>query len=224
MNKYLSEQDHFFSRVSHDLRGSFTSILGFSDILNDFDENLSNEEIKEFTKRIGKQTHDSFNLLVNFINWLKLEHYNNRLTLEKIDMFEVLYEAENNYKSKFLKKDIKTELEIEENQFVRMDFEIIQSIFNNIFLFLMKISNQDSKLIISSKSNDSNYIKVEIFFSSNHLDISYLQNINLIELNNNLSFPMIFAIKFTELSGGSFKIGSEKDNSLIIEMKLPKFT
>lgn len=223
MNKYLSEQDHFFSKISHDLRGSFTSILGFSDILNDEDESLSREEIKEFTKRIGSQTHESFNLLVNFINWLKLEHYNNRLTIEKIDLLDMLYEAESNFKTKFSEKDIVTEFNVQENQFLRMDFEIIQSIFNNIFSFLLKIANKDSKLIITSKNEQGDCINLEINFSSNPLDFSYLQNINLIELNNELSFPMIFAIKFTELSGGSFKIGSEKDSSIIIEMKLPKF-
>lgn len=47
-NDKLSERDQFFSKLSHDLRGSFTSILGFSDILNDPNEKLTYEEITEY--------------------------------------------------------------------------------------------------------------------------------------------------------------------------------
>jgi len=71
----ILEHDQFFSKISHDLRGSFTSILGFSDILNDPTEELGKEEIKEFVFRISKQSHEAFELLVNFVNWLKLENF-----------------------------------------------------------------------------------------------------------------------------------------------------
>ena len=38
MSDNLSVKEKFFSKISHDLRGSFTSILRFSDILNDPNE------------------------------------------------------------------------------------------------------------------------------------------------------------------------------------------
>ena len=54
MKEVKSEKERFFSKISHDLRGSFTSILGFSDIMNDPNEHITEEETKDFAMRIGK--------------------------------------------------------------------------------------------------------------------------------------------------------------------------
>ena len=138
MSEKLSDKERFFSKVSHDLRGSFTGILGFSDILNYPNEKLSNDEILEYTSRIAKQSHESFELLVNFINWLKMEDYDYGLTYEKLDLVEAIHEIYQYHKKEFTKKNIRLSLDSGDSVYVNMDHEILGSILKNIFSFLLK--------------------------------------------------------------------------------------
>jgi len=222
MKENISEKEQFFSKISHDLRGSFTSILGFGDILNDPNENLSRDEISEFNKRISLQSRDTFELLVNFINWLKLENYGYGITKDKIELLDVLIEIQNLHKKEITKKNIIVGYDIPETDYVLMDYEILHSIFNNIFLFLLKTCSENSKISVKSIkcSDGSKCLGISANYSNK--DSSFLENIDLRNLNNELSFPIVFAIKFTELSGGVFNFSIDQENNLIINLQLPK--
>lgn len=221
MKENITENERFFSKVSHDLRGSFTSILGFSDILCDPNENLSEKDIQEFSKRIGNQSKESYELLVNFINWLKLENYDYGLSAEKIDLLDIIYELKNYHKSMLSRKNVSLELEIGELDYAFMDYEILYSILNNIMMFLTKTCNKDSVLLFKTVGNSDNSISIDINASCKK-DADLLQNIDLRDLNNELSFPIIFAIKFSEQCGGKFNFNFSNEGEAAINVVLPK--
>ncbi len=222
MKEVKSNKEQFFSKISHDLRGSFTSILGFSDIINDPDENLTEQEIKDFVHRIGKQSHESFNLLVNFVNWLKLENYDYGLVNEKLQVLDSLIEIKSNQIKGILSKNLKINFNVDENEFVFMDYEILSAILNNIFIFLIKICCENS--IISFKTVDANdkFLTIDILADCKGQEYTLLQNIDLRDLGNELSFPIVFAIKFVEQSGGMFNFSVDDKSNLFISIKLPK--
>lgn len=220
MKKNISEKDSFFSKISHDLRGSFTSILGFSDIVNDPDEELSTHEIKEYVNRIGKQSHDTYDLLVNFINWLKLEKYNYGLNYEDIELVDVLFENKEQLKNKINSKNIIVNIDIDEQIKVHMDYEILSSIFKNILLFLINICDNHANIRIKT-SGIKKLVNVEIFAKLNE-KVTVLQNLDLRDLNNELSFPIIFAIKFTELCKGEFNFNFTDDGEISLLIGLPQ--
>lgn len=220
MSEKLSDKERFFSKVSHDLRGSFTGILGFSDILNDPNEKLSNDEILEYTSRIAKQSHESFELLVNFINWLKMEDYDYGLTYEKLDLVEAIHEIYQYHKKEFSKKNVRLSLDSGDSVYVNMDHEILSSILKNVFSFLLKLCCSNSILDVGLGKTDENNVTVKINSECAQDEAEFLQNINLRELNSDLSFPIIFAIKFTELSGGQFQFAYDQ-NRMHIDIKLP---
>lgn len=222
MKENISEKERFFSKVSHDLRGSFTSILGFGDILNDPNEILTSEEKSEFTNRISKQSRDTYDLLVNFVNWLKLENYDYGLTSEKIELLNILLEIKTIHQKKISQKNVSINISIDDSDFVVMDYGILNSIINNIFVFLTKICCENSNINVNSSDCISKYTCIEVSVNFNESESSFLQNINLGDLNNELSFPIIFAIKFTEQSGGAFNLSIDQGNKLIIAIKLPK--
>lgn len=222
MKEEITESDQFFSKVSHDLRGSFTSILGFSDLLNDPSENLSSDEIKEFVKRIQIQARDSFELLVNFINWLKLEKYSSSLIKETVELYDILLIVQNDIKKELSEKNLTVENKLDASEFVVMDYEILRIILNNVFSFLYKVCCPNSKISVTVTKNMSDNINLEFFANCENKNSLFLQNINLKDLNNDLSFPLIFALKLTELSGGRFNFSIKEQNDLTISLQLPK--
>ncbi|MBK7104593.1 MAG: HAMP domain-containing histidine kinase [Ignavibacteriae bacterium] len=218
----LTERDQFFSKLSHDLRGSFTSTLGFSDILNDPNEKLTYEEVNEFVSRIGNQTRESYELLLNFINWLKLDNYNYGLTKESLNLLDMVFQTKNYYKKILAENKIDVNIKIDDHQYLYMDYEIANSIFNNIFLFLKRITKFNSTIVIQTvKSEIENFSVVEFITNCAEEDLSYLTNIKLEKLTGNVSYPIVFAIKFTELSGGHFEFFQDIDNTLKIVLSLP---
>lgn len=222
MKEEITESDQFFSKVSHDLRGSFTSILGFSDLLNDPSENLSSDEIKEFVKRIQIQARDSFELLVNFINWLKLEKYSSSLIKETVELYDILLIVQNDIKKELYEKNLTVENKLDASEFVVMDYEILRIILNNVFSFLYKVCCPNSKISVTVTKNMSDNINLEFFANCENKNSLFLQNINLKDLNNDLSFPLIFSLKLTELSGGRFNFSIKEQNDLTISLQLPK--
>ncbi len=222
MKEELTDRDQFFSKISHDLRGSFTSMLGFSDILNDPNEKLTFEEINEFVSRIGNQTRESYELLLNFINWLKLDTYNYSLVKEKINPLDLLSQTKVFYKRIFSGKKIEVEISVKENENIFIDYEIANSIFNNIFLFLNQITQPDNTIFIKSEHLDNTKsVLIEFVTKCKEKDLSYLQGIKLEKLTGEISYPIIFAIKFTELSGGSFDFFQDLDNNIKLTLILP---
>lgn len=222
MKEVKSDKEQFFSKISHDLRGSFTSILGFSDIINDPTENLTNEEIKEFINRIGKQSHDTFDLLVNFVNWLKLENYGYGLVNEKLPILDCLLEIKSNQIKAIVSKNIKFNFKVDKNDYALMDYEILSAILNNIFAFLIKICGDNSIISFKTIATNEKFLTIDIISDGNNVKQSLLQNIDLRDLRNELSFPIVFAIKFVEQSGGMFNFSVDDKSNLFISLKLPR--
>lgn len=222
MNDNIPEEEKFFSKVSHDLRGAFTSILGFSDILNDPTESLTKEEMGDFVTRIGNQSHDTFELLVNFINWLKLEKYDYGLDKELVEVLEILLDVKELNNRKLNEKNVNLIIDVKKNLNIEINYEILYSIFNNILIFLLKTCDENSNIEISGNDNSQNYVALEIFTNIGNKNNSLLQNIDLRDLKNEISFPIIFAIKFTELSKGKFNFSLNQDGVFNISLMFPK--
>lgn len=222
MKEVQTEKERFFSKISHDLRGSFTSILGFSDIMTDPNEELTDQEKVDFVNRISKQSKDTFDLLVNFINWLKLENYDYGLVYDKIEVLDCLIDNKSNHHKIIKAKNLTFQFDIDEDEYVKMDYEIFSSILNNIFIFLIKLCCNNSVIIFESIKDEKKYFELSILAKCSDNDVSFLQNIDLKDLNNELSFPIIFAIKFTEQSGGKYNVFVDEKNSLHLSIKLPK--
>ena len=62
-------KDKFFSIVSHDLKGPFNAILGFSDILTREWDDFSDEERQHFLRNIHVSAQNTFKLLENLLAW-----------------------------------------------------------------------------------------------------------------------------------------------------------
>ena len=103
-----------------------------------------------------------------------------------------------------------------------MDYEILSSILNNIFSFLINISCDHSEISVQTLNTEERFSTIDILADCNGQEYSLLKNIDLRELKNELSFPIVFAIKFVEQSGGVFNFSRDDKKNLFISIKLPK--
>ena len=220
MKNKIGKNENFFSQLSHDIRGSFTSILGFSNILSDPNEVLDETEVREFGTRIGLQANDSLELLVNFINWLKLEKYNSLLSFERLELSSVVSESINSNRKNLENANITPVIDLKNPTYVFIDYEILISILNNIIKFVICYGKKNSELNFSS-INQNDITILNISSSSSAEKINMLKEINFSDPNSENAFPLMFAIKFIELSGGELNLFCSDEN-ISLKLHIPR--
>ncbi len=222
MDNLKNTEDELFSKFSHDLRGSFVSILGYTELLNDPTENVNQEELNDFVKRIDFRTKEAYELLDNFINWLKLERYNKKLIKEKNSLLDCILEAKFSVDKIFKQKSISIINEVKNNATVFIDLQILQGIIKNIFKFISRTIENDSKLKISYVDYSKNVIvKFEFPPNLEKHQIEELSNLKLEESNiSNTPNEILFVKKFIELSNGKFELFAEGNIKIVVS--LPK--
>ncbi len=217
-------EDNLFSKFSHDLRGSFVSILGYTELLNDPSEKVDIEEVKEFVKRIDFRTKEAYELLDNFINWLKLERYNKKLSFEKNSLFDTITEAKFIFDNVLKKKSVRIINEVKKNSSVFVDLQILQGIVKNILGFISKNIKNNSKLKISNVDYTKNTI-VKFEFTSG-IDEYSLEALSALNKNDfdfhNIPNELLFTKKFVELSKGKFELFAGENFTIKIIISLPK--
>lgn len=73
LEKLNQQKNKFFSIIAHDLRSPFTSLLGFSALLQERADKLGPEKIKEFASHIHESGNRVFKLLENLLEWSRLQ-------------------------------------------------------------------------------------------------------------------------------------------------------
>ena len=83
------EKNKFFSIIAHDLKSPFTSLLGFTGILDNLSDNLPPEKVKEYASSIHKSATHVFKLLENLLEWARLQMDRVEQAPELIDLTEI---------------------------------------------------------------------------------------------------------------------------------------
>jgi len=223
MSKKSTPEEKLFSKLNHDLRGSFVSILGYSGILSDPTEETTENEIKEFVSRIDFRTKETFELLESFTNWLKLEHYPKSISKEKINLLESVTSIQSLFQNEFIKKKVDVNINFAELIIISFDVQMISSLLKNLFSFINKSIIEKSNLNISAVNFENNAI-LKFAFT---LQLSEKEILPLTKLRENeivftnVPNEILFAKKFVELSGGSFELNVLDENEIVIEIVLP---
>jgi PAS domain S-box-containing protein len=68
-----NSKDKFLSIISHDLRGPFLGIRGYTQLLLEDYDFMSKEEIKDFLSKIDDSSRDLYTLVDNLLKWSRLE-------------------------------------------------------------------------------------------------------------------------------------------------------
>ncbi|MEA3317496.1 MAG: PAS domain-containing protein, partial [Bacteroidota bacterium] len=93
-------KDKFFSIIAHDLKNPFTSMLGFSSLLNDNFDNFATEKKKRFIYVINEGLQNTFKLLENLLYWSRMQRGTIEFNPEKLNLYlvsektiELLYQS-----------------------------------------------------------------------------------------------------------------------------------
>ncbi|MFA6328779.1 MAG: PAS domain-containing sensor histidine kinase [Candidatus Micrarchaeia archaeon] len=73
-DQLVQAKDKFFSIIAHDLKSPFNSLLGFSEILNEQYDSLSDGERREYISCVNDASHNAYSLLEQMLEWSRLQN------------------------------------------------------------------------------------------------------------------------------------------------------
>jgi len=145
-------KDKFFSIIAHDLKNPFHHILGFVEVLHADYNDYSEDEKKELIEHIKKSTESAYNLLINLLEWSRMQL--KRISFEPtiIDIFALAKEEIDCQKHIANAKNITIHNEIDHELLAFADANMIRTVLRNLISNSIKFSNKGGQISITGGS------------------------------------------------------------------------
>jgi len=148
LKELITKKDRFLSIISHDLKGPFSSILGFSTMLYDDFDSLSTDEQKKFVTKINNGLDKTYKLLESILSWSyaqsdaivfdpKRENLS-ILTAEIIDVLRISADQ----------KAIKINNKVPNLVFVTADKNMLSTVIRNLIFNAIKFTPKKGEITI----------------------------------------------------------------------------
>lgn len=224
-----SSKDKFFSIISHDLRNPFNSLLGFSELLANNIEDLTEQEIKDSAKTLNRTAHNLFNLLTNLLEWSKLQNGTFKIEKTEIILSEVINYTLDSFSESIRAKDIAIMRETESELKVLADRNMIDSAVRNLISNAIKFSNTGGIITIGCIANGK---AAELFVTDSGVGIPEEDQERIFKIEKQFStegtnnekgtgFGLLLCKEMVEKNGGSIRFKSKKDEGSTFTISLP---
>ena len=212
-------KDKFFSIIAHDLRSPFTSMLGFSKMLDKKFDKYDTEKKKKFINIIYQGLQDTYKLLENLLYWSRSQRGTIDFNPEKINFHLLVEETSGLLRQSAVNKSIQLKNQIAENIYVDVDKDMLSTIIRNLISNAIKFTPKGGKISIEAKNKQQ---FIEITVKDNGIGIPKEIQSKLFDIGENTStqgtenetgtgLGLMLCKEFTEKHGGEIWIESEID-------------
>jgi len=229
LKKLNTNKDKLLSIVSHDLRSPFQALVGYSELLAVNIEDLSKEEIIEYSTDINLTSHQTLEMLENLLEWSRLQLGKIQLNPERINV--------ENYITKTLRlmlhaasgKEIMIKSEIPQGFSIFADEPMITSALHNLLTNAIKFSFKGSivvvKAIINNDMAEISVIDTGVGINKENIDKLFNRNIHFStkgtadEKGTGLGLEL--TKELIERNGGTITVKSEENKGATFIFTVP---
>jgi signal transduction histidine kinase len=141
-----ASKDRFFSIIAHDLRNPFNSLLGILEILLEDYDSLDNDERKEYLKILNNSSNKLFKLLLELLQWARLQTSGIDCVYTKLDLSKLLGKELSNLDEQSRNKNINISIDIPENSIVDADEDMVSTVIRNLISNAIKFTPKNGKI------------------------------------------------------------------------------
>ena len=151
-----AEKDKFFSIITHDLRGPFNSIMGFTQLLYEMVNGKDSPEIIEYADIILKSSEKAMDLLNNLMEWTRSQTGRMKYNPEYFELNVFLQPILHLFDEIARQKSISVTKNLPVSAPVFADKAMMGTIFRNLISNALKFTWQGGEVIISAEVGLSN--------------------------------------------------------------------
>jgi PAS domain S-box-containing protein len=229
LKKSSSAKDKFLSIISHDLRNPFNSLLGFSELLANNVDELTELEVKDSANTLHKTATHLYNLLTNLLDWSRLQLGTFAFEKTEFSVGGILNHVLSIFTDSFNAKNLELIKETECKLNVIADQNMIETAIRNIVSNAIKFTKPGGTIKVGCRANDDN---VDIFVTDDGVGIDKEDQARLFNIEKLYSsegtnyekgtgFGLLLCKEFAEKNGGTIKFKSEKDKGSTFIISLP---
>ena len=224
-------KDKFFSVIGHDLRGPFTVLLGFAEILADPTRDLTPEQRQRFAALIYQSARNAYNLLENLLDWARWQRGVMESNPCKIDLQHAVEETLGLLTQTADNKKIALVREIPADTFVIADANMLSTIVRNLISNALKFTPEGG-LVTVRAATDAQSVVVSV--ADTGAGIGPGEQAHIMRGSNPLStkgtdgetgtgLGLLLCREFTSRQGGEFWLDSEVGRGSTFFFSLPRW-
>jgi PAS domain S-box-containing protein len=227
-------KDKFFSIIAHDLRSPFTSILGFSRLLNDEYDDFGDEERKSMLQQILISTETTFQLLDNLLAWAKTQLGHTKPSPEVFVLDTLIRESVSVAFSQAAGKDIRIFVDDrDEGCKVKADLNMTKTVLRNLLSNAVKYSFEGGTVTIETAVSDG-FASISVVDTGTGIDPDTLSK--LFRLDEKVvsskgtanekgsGLGLILVKEFIERNGGTIFVDSKRGKGSRFTFTLPRYS
>ena len=154
-------KDKLFSIIAHDLRGPFTSIIGFAELLKNNFQKYDSTKLGAMLGHIFVSSKQAHELLENLLIWAQAQQGNIEFQPENLDLKTLVVENTILLENQAANKHIQIIVAIEEKIPVFADNNMLNTIIRNLLNNAIKFTPQQGNIIISADLLP-NYVEITV--------------------------------------------------------------
>lgn len=181
MNK---EKDKFFSIIAHDLKNPFSSISGFSKLLQMNINKYDNAKINEILEMMITSSRSGYNLLENLLEWSRSQSGKLTFRKENLDLCKIINEAIHSLSASAHHKKIVISTNLEKGLSPIGDANMISTVIRNLVSNAIKFTPENGSIIVATLCKDN---IVEVSVKDTGIGITKKQLNNLFKLDTGYS-------------------------------------
>ncbi len=224
-------KDKFFSIVAHDLKNPLFSLMGFAEIIRNNNQQLSPDEITEYSDLIYQSARNTHQLLQNLLTWSRSQTGKLRFNPMMVNMNQLLDNAIEFVHPIAKQKNIRIEKDFQIEKTLSIDPNMITAAVRNLLSNAIKFTPQDGVVTVRCYQIEAKYcIDIEdTGMGMSEADIDKLFRIDVDHRTIGKSSPdakgtglgLILVKEFVNLHNGSVKVQSREDEGSVFTLCLP---
>ena len=213
----LAVKTKFFSIFAHDLKNPFNGILGMTNLLTEYYDNYTSDEVLKYLNIVNDSATQVYNLLTNLLDWAKTQTGKidvNPVHFQIIDLINEVVSLNNHLVST---KNIRVVKQIDGDGFVFADKNMILTVLRNLFGNALKYTPINGMITIKTEPCENGQLKVTI--SDTGIGISHENQQKLFNVDYPISTPglanekgsglgLIICSEFVKQNGGTIWVES----------------
>jgi two-component system, sensor histidine kinase and response regulator len=225
----ITAKNKFFSIIAHDLRGSFTVILGFVEAMQQYRDEFSEEEFNELIQEMGYNAKSTYELFENLLYWARMQTSGIQINPEMLNADELVQLTLRPMLPIAQKKNILLNADISQKHLVFADSNMLQTVIRNLVSNAIKFTPEGGTISLSSEEKCT---RIYFYITDTGLGIDEKKIEKLFRIDSKVSTPgtnnekgsglgLILCKEFVELNNGKIGIKSKPGEGTTVWFSLP---